>query len=285
MGIEPIFDAAPFGAHVPHGALARYIAGARGAGASWFGRGRAALMRRAGLRAIGAQPVDCEAFGVKLRLYPQNNLTDKRLLFTPEKFDARERAFLAENMREDLIFLDIGANIGAYSLFVAAQAGPRARILAVEPQPDIHARLVYNIRQNGFSCVKTLECALSDCEGEATLFVDARNRGESSLRLVPTTPGARIQVRAQTLEHIVAQEALARIDVLKLDCEGAEDLVLEPFLRRAPLSLFPKILLMERNPACWCVDLFALARAAGYREVLRTDQNIAYELADPQRPD
>ena len=81
-------------------------------------------------------------------------------------------------------FVDVGANIGGYSLFVAAHAGPRPRILAVEPQPDVFDRLTYNIRQNPFGTVKAVACAVADKAGEVTLFLDARNRGESSVKIV-----------------------------------------------------------------------------------------------------
>jgi hypothetical protein len=75
-----------------------------------------------------------------MRLYPDGNVCEKRVLFTPQYFDPLEREMLAGRLREGFRFIDIGANIGAYSLFVAAKAGPSARILAVEPQPEVFAR-------------------------------------------------------------------------------------------------------------------------------------------------
>jgi FkbM family methyltransferase len=93
-------------------------------------------------------------------------------------------------LRDDFVFLDIGANIGGYALSVAAHAGPGARILAIEPQPEVYERLVYNIRQNPFATVKALDCAVADRDGEITLFVHHDNRGESSIRIVSNDAAA-----------------------------------------------------------------------------------------------
>ena len=96
-------------------------------------------------------------------------------------------------LREGFRFIDIGANIGAYSLFVAAKAGPTARILAVEPQPEVFARLAFNIAQNPFGTVKAVACALADKPGELTLFLDPANRGESSVRILRSSAGSTVQ--------------------------------------------------------------------------------------------
>ncbi|MDJ0931990.1 hypothetical protein [Breoghania sp.] len=70
-----------------------------------------------------------------MRLYPFANVCERRVLFTPQFFDAEERALLADHIRDDMIFVDVGANVGIYSLFVAGLVGPEARIIAVELQP------------------------------------------------------------------------------------------------------------------------------------------------------
>ena len=65
-----------------------------------------------------------------------------------------------------------------------------------------------------------------------------------------------------------------------VDVEGAEDLILEPFLRDAPRELWPKLLLMEFSHGKWATDLPRLLSACGYREALRTRQNVAYVLEE-----
>ena len=72
-----------------------------------------------------------------MRLYPQNNVAEKRLAVHAAIFRSRRSARCsAERLHGDFVFLDIGASVGGYALFVAAHGGPRARILAVEPLPE-----------------------------------------------------------------------------------------------------------------------------------------------------
>ena len=105
------------------------------------------------IKTLGGRPIDIESVGAKMRLYPYNNVAEKRLLFTPQYFDQAERDLIRSRVRPGFVFLDIGANIGGYSLAVAAFAGPNARILAFEPQPEIFQRLNYNIEQNPFGTI------------------------------------------------------------------------------------------------------------------------------------
>ena len=273
-------DPKAFGAYAPTPFVRRLIAATRTCNTSWAGKRRAFFLRALAVRLLAGKPADVEALGARMRLYPYNNVCEKRILFTPQYFDEAERALLASRIKPNFVFLDIGANIGGYTLFVAAHAGPSARILAVEPQAVIFERLTYNVRLNDFSRVKALNCAVADCDGEITLFVAARNRGETSMRIVNAdSAGEQIRVPAKTLLGIVQEEKFDHIDAIKLDVEGAEDLILEPFFRNAPEALRPKLVLMEYSHGRWAADLGRILDSCGYREVLRTRTNVAYERA------
>ena len=87
-------------------------------------------------------------FRAKLRVHPEDNVCEKRVLFTPQFFDPVELQVLAAAIRDGFTFVDLGANVGVYSLFVAGLAGRKARILAVEPQPEIYRRLAFNVAAN-----------------------------------------------------------------------------------------------------------------------------------------
>lgn len=278
MARTPVNDLTPFGRHAPGAFLNRVLGLTRGAGQSWLGHRLAFFLRGLSIKALGGRPVDVTSFGAKMRLYPYNNVCEKRILFTPQYFDEAERELLKSRITPEFVFIDIGANVGGYALFVAAHAGPLARILAIEPQPEIFERLIYNIRQNPFATVKAMDCALADEEGEITLFLPSHNRGESSVRIVSTeADGTRVRVPARTLKSVVDAEGYTRVDAMKLDVEGAEDLILEPFFRTAPSSLWPKMLIMEHINARWTVDLPKLILDSGYREILRTRSNVVYE--------
>jgi FkbM family methyltransferase len=273
-------DSQPYGTYAPTGLVAR-IAERTGrlSYGSWGGRRLSLFLRRIAISLLRGQPLDVERYGARMRLYPYNNNCEKKVLFTPQFFDPEERELLRAKLAPGCTFLDIGANIGAYALFVAAFAGPRARILAIEPQPDVFQRLAYNIAQNPFGTVKALACAVADKAGELTLFVDPRNRGESSLKIVGTNEGAQIRVPAVTLLDLARSEGFAAIDAMKLDVEGAEDLILEPFLREAPATLHPRVLILENGTDQWQIDLPALLEQHGYRQIRKTRLNLIFERA------
>jgi FkbM family methyltransferase len=271
-------DSQPYGTYAPTGLVARIAQRTQTLDEhSWRGRRMAMLLRRIAISMLGGQPLDVERYGARMRLHPYNNNCEKKVLFTPQFFDSEERAILKARLKDDAVFLDVGANIGAYALFVAALTGPRARILAVEPQPDVFDRLTYNIAQNPFGTIKAIACAVADRAGELTLFIDPRNRGESSVKIVGTHKSAAIRVPSVTLLSLCRSEGIARIDAIKLDVEGAEDLILEPFFREAPESLRPALLIVENGTEQWQMDLPALLEGYGYRRVARTRLNLVFE--------
>jgi FkbM family methyltransferase len=272
-------DHSPYGHYAPGGWISRLLDVTRGASKSWAGKRKAFFLRGLAVRALAGKPLDVESLGARMRLYPYNNVCEKRILFTPQYFDEEERSLIASRIRANFVFIDIGANIGGYTLFTAAHAGPSARILAIEPQPEIFERLIYNIRLNPFPSVKALNCAVADLDAEVTLFVAPRNRGETSMRIMNSDGGdVQLRVPGKTLRTIVSEEGFDHIDAIKLDVEGAEDLILEPFFREAPPALYPKLILMEYSHGRWAADLNAILTGLGYREVLRTRTNVAYEI-------
>ncbi len=275
------FDPEPssaFGVHAPRGLAAWVLARTRTMPDTWLGRRLAFGMRRLAIARLNGRPLDIVALGARMRLFPYNNVCEKRILFTPQCFDAEERAFLLSRMRDGFTFVDIGANIGGYALFVAGVAGPRARILAVEPQPDIYERLVFNVRLNSFPTVKAIACAVADQDGEVRLFVADDNRGESSVKIVSSAGVAgSVTVPCKTLLTLLGEEGFSAVDAAKLDTEGAEDLILDTFFQDAPETLWPRILILERDNNRWHVDLPALLASRGYSVVATTRTNVIYE--------
>jgi FkbM family methyltransferase len=280
MRAIPANDLSPFGRHQPQGALRRLLKFTQGARTHWLGQRAALLVRHFGLRRLRARPVDVTVDTLKanMRLYPFNNACEKRLLFTPQLSDREERRFIAERIAPDMTFLDIGAGCGAGSLFVALRAGPRARVLAVEPQPLLYERLVYNLRQNPAATVKAFDCAVADAERPVTLFYNPFDLAETSMRIVNVeSGGGEFSAAAKSLATLAREEGLERIDVLKLDVEGAEDLALEPFLASEPESLWPRALILAYSPARWDANLLDLLQSRGYVQVARTRVYVMYE--------
>jgi len=267
----------PFGTYAPRGMVRRLVEATRSFPNTWLGRKGVILLRRPAMALLDGRPVDVDALGVHVRVRPENNICEKRLLFAPANFDAEELAFLEKHIRPGFVFIDVGANVGAYALFAAGRADATARILAIEPQPHIYDRLVANIRLNSFSTVKAMECAVADRAGELTLFIDAKNSGESSVKIVAAGGVEPIKVTAKRLLDIVREEGFQRLDAVKLDVEGAEDLILDPFFADAPESLYPGLLIVENGTGRWQVDLPDLLDRHGYRKIAETRLNLVFE--------
>jgi len=123
---------------------------------SWAALRLAILLRRAVTMRL-AYPdgaLDVERWGLRMRLHPRDNGCEKNLLFTPRMYEPEELAELENDIAgskaqgRPFAFVDIGANVGLFSLFVASCAGRQARILAIEPEPGNLRRLEFNVRAN-----------------------------------------------------------------------------------------------------------------------------------------
>jgi FkbM family methyltransferase len=123
--------------------------------------------------------------------------------------------------------VDVGANWGYFTLVTAAAVGPAGRVIALEPEPRLHAALEHNVRLNQFQHVTTAAVAASSIEGTLTLAGyrdhDA-NRGVSRVIDGSSAERPSYRVAATTIDTVTA--GCPRVDLVKIDVEGAEDAVL-----------------------------------------------------------
>src|ERR1700681_1185575 len=147
---------------------------------TWAGLRLAILLRRAVTMRLDypAGALDVERWGMRLRLHPRDNGCEKNLLFTPRMYEPTELSELATEIAKakdegrTFSFVDIGANVGLFSLFVAARASGNARILAIEPEPGNLRRLHFNVLANPSAAIKIIAAALSDEAGDLVMKVD-----------------------------------------------------------------------------------------------------------------
>ena len=276
-----VFDPSPWGAHLPGAYDRAVLALTRAMPANWLGQRLAILFRRLVMRRIGEGCIDTMLWGMRLRLYPRRNGCEKNALFTPQMYDTMERRALAEAVGRcegEFVFVDIGANVGLYSLYLASCG--QVRTLAIEPQPGILDRLRFHLAANPSAEVDVKPIALSDRDGEATLVLNDSDSGGTHLdkQNGREEAGERISVPCKPLMAVLAEAGIAAISALKIDVEGAEDIVLAPFLRDAPASLLPRLILIEDTRGFWSVDLFALLATRGYTVQERSRHNVALRL-------
>lgn len=125
-------------------------------------------------------------------------------------------------IRDGDTVVDIGANIGGFSLYAARQT-PRGRIIAYEPNPDTFGRFVRNIALNNAKNIVAVQEAVvgEGKRGDAQLFVEPTSSLSASLH-AKFAGGRSVSVHAVTLASIFAAHQISRCDFLKLDCEGTE---------------------------------------------------------------
>jgi len=222
-------------------------------------------------------PLDVRLWGANFRLYPNDNLCEKRALLSRAKFDVQERQALSERMHRDFKFVDVGANIGLYSLFVAMHQDFEGQILAIEPQPVIKERLRFNLLSNPGATVVHADCAVSDKKGVARMAVSRRNRGASGFHLrSDKEPDEEVMVQTLPLAEVLNRHNMNGADALKIDIEGAEDQVLPLFFEQTPAEDMPKLLILERNET-WDTDCIALAKSIGYQQITQAHMNVVLE--------
>jgi len=122
------------------------------------------------------------------------------------------------------ICIDIGANYGYYSLLMSSLTGNNGRTIAVEPNPYVFSLLAATSSVHS-SSIEPVQVALSDVSGYTTLIIPDNFYGDASIverKDKPRLARSRVDVKTQTLDELSVQLALPRIDVVKMDVEGAE---------------------------------------------------------------
>lgn len=152
-----------------------------------------------------------------------------RALLFDQVYEKAETELFKKAVKEGMVVVDIGANIGYYSLIAAMLVGESGKVYAFEPVPDNYVLLVKNIRANSYTNIVATQKAVSDSSGKARLFLSdmAHDHSFSTKNVISDRHRAgSIEVDTITLDEFFRKEAKQRIDIIKIDAEGAEWLIL-----------------------------------------------------------
>jgi FkbM family methyltransferase len=147
-------------------------------------------------------------------------------------------------------FVDVGANWGYFTLLAAHLAGAAGRVVALEPDPRLHASLAANVGRNALAHVTPLAVAAAARHGTMALagFDEAgENWGLSSLAGAGGA-GPTFQVPARPLDDVLDGLGVGPVDLVKVDVEGAEPLVLAGMERGIARGRYRAVLL-ELHPS------------------------------------
>lgn len=136
---------------------------------------------------------------------------------------------IAELLEPGDTFIDVGANSGIFTLLASSRVGPTGRVLSFEPVPSMRKRLMENISLNTMSNIFVHDVAISNVEGVLPLFEGPEgHKGISSLRKIDNST-VTIEVKTRPLDAF--GDDLSAVKLIKVDVEGAEQLVLEGMTR------------------------------------------------------
>lgn len=177
-----------------------------------------------------------EAAGHKLYLDPRDMGMARAFLLFRGRWEETETKLFRSIVRPGMTVVDIGANVGYYTLLAAKLAGPAGRVYAFEPGPENFRLLRRNVAENGYRNVTLVPQAVSSRSGTASLTLDRSSSGGHSLSQFRGAADS-VTVETTSLDDFFAAREAPAIDVIKMDAEGAEYGILAGMQR-----------VLERNP-------------------------------------
>lgn len=194
-----------------------------------FGQGEAPQrwLRRLRRRVWNHLPGPCVVRwydGLQVCVHPGNQMSS--LIYLTGLFEPNEMHWLQSWLQPGMVALDVGANFGLYSLFLARCLGPTGRVIAFEPSSRDRSRLEHNVVLSRLRNVQVVPCAAGDRVGQVALRIATEpNTGHNTLGQFvydDTRTDHMETVDLRPLDQIVAELGLTRIDFIKIDTEGAE---------------------------------------------------------------
>ncbi len=215
--------------------------------------------------------------GVRMRFQFQSDLA--RLIYY-EDFECPERCFLNAFLREGDVFVDVGANVGLFSLIAGRRVGPSGHVFAFEPAKNPYLELSKNVALNRLSNVRCIQKALSDTEGTRSLFAsgDGFDDYNSFARPIVDASFATEEVSCTTWDAFASENGLGgKVTMMKIDVEGWETRLLqggrESFSREdAPLLQVEFTDEASVSAGSSCDHLYHLLGDLGYKMFLYNHQ-------------
>lgn len=183
---------------------------------------------------------------LKIYLYPNDGVARLTYYFgyhEPEIFNFLKK-FLdkIKESEDEIVYCDIGANIGLYSLFAAKRLENKGKVIAFEPHPLIYKRFIENIKLNSLQNIIAINKAVGDNNGAVSL-VHSLDSAKTYVSKVYNNSKEK-NVDLISFDTFLKENKISNIHYLKIDVEGFEFYVLQgmkEFLRNTP----PKIIQIE----------------------------------------
>jgi FkbM family methyltransferase len=176
-----------------------------------------------------------------------NDLGSPFNLMSGGRYEEDNIEVLFSFLKEDTVFLDIGANIGFFTLKIGKRLGPKGKVYAFEPHPRIHDLLRRNVHVNGLGNVVTcFKLALSDKNTTETLLYPVGHLGGGHLGPGEVSGHTAVDAELRRLDDLLGADF--RCDLVKIDVEGHEIGVLDGMRNVVLNSPQIKILFEKLSP-------------------------------------
>lgn len=230
-------------------------------------RGKGILLRHVVMPILPPQGAEFETQlpgGADISLQYRETLGWSSLLYGT--FELAELEFVKKQLRPGDIVLDIGANVGLYSVLMGVAVGQSGCVFSFEPSPANVLRLRKNLERNNLSTANVFPCALGESDGQMVLHL-AEDPAYPSLVEVESglSNGTDIAVQVNSLDGVWEKSGRPMVSFAKIDVEGAEIAV----IRGASnfLSVCKPMMLIEANSPQQLEQISGLLRPLGYESM------------------
>ncbi len=176
---------------------------------------------------------------IALFVHRENDLHVSRQIREEGIWEPYESSLVLDLLQSGDVFVDVGANVGYFSILAASVVGTRGQVFAFEPDPTNFHLLQCSVKANGFGATVRAKCAgLATEAGAARLYLSEDNLGDHQIF---DAGGGRESVSIELLngtDYLTGR--LSRIDLLKLDTQGSEQEVIA--------GLMPLLLRLDQAP-------------------------------------
>ena len=205
-----------------------------------------------GYKRITKKPYDLHLWdGMMLRCYP-DSASASLALYCAGRPDWHEMAFMARYLRPGDGFVDVGANVGVYTLFARSLIGAAGRLEAFEPGAKASQRLRENLALNGVTDqVRVHACAVG-AESGVVRFTNSQDATNAIVTESTESPADSIEMPCARLDDVLTgQYAMGKMDI-----EGAEPLALQG----------AEHMLAAQNPPVWLLEVNGACQRYGWSE-------------------
>jgi FkbM family methyltransferase len=190
------------------------------------------------ITALGS-PLDVEFRGCRYRIEGKNNLIEYGMLLRHD-YNGPEIDFLLGALGPGGVALDIGSNVGLYSLPMARAVGQEGRVVAIDANAAMVERLTFNAKASGIAQIDAVHAAVGGSEGQVDLHI--RKDDVAIVRVEQSESGS---IPMYPLAKILRKLGIEKVDALKIDIEGYEDAALVPFLDESDDAMRPERIVIE----------------------------------------